>query len=395
MEKKFKYLFYVIAIILSFFAFSWFKQVNAKSYYTTGYGNNSVIYTYPASSTNIQLGNEYTTANTITYMDLQLVANQDDPVYPDSLIGLNNGTYLYDFYIVSPSGLFSGLGNCYNFTTDFAFYDSNSGSIISGSDRIKSQCVDTHYTYINGVAAYHVLTQFTLAEVGETDPQRFRFRMANYVNGFVGPNAKYRIISGNIQDYDSSIVSDFVNQTQIHLQTEQNNTIINQNTETNNKLDTQIQQNEQAETTRKGIWESLKTALSYINPLSENFFAYKLVELIVNALKSLFIPENMDFVTDFVDALESKLGFIASVPVAIIEFIMDLANATWAEFKSISFPSISIFGYKFWNSQTIDLTEAINIFKPFKYVTDVICVVICAQTLNKWRERFTGGGAGK
>lgn len=229
--KKLKYLFYFIAIILSFFAFTCFKQVNAKTYYTTGYGNNSVIYTYPASSTNIQLGNEYTTTKTITYMDLQLVANQDDPFYPNSLTGLNNGTYLYDFYIVSPSGLFGGLGNCYNFTTDFAFYDSNSGSIISGSDRIKSQCVDTHYTYINGVAAYHVLTQFTLAEVGETDPQRFRFRMANYVNGFVGPNSKYRIISGNIQDYDSSIVSDFTNQTQIHLQTEQNQTIINQNTQ--------------------------------------------------------------------------------------------------------------------------------------------------------------------
>lgn len=172
--------------------------------------------------------------------------------------------------------------------------------------------------------------------------------------------------------------------------------------DTNNKLDTQINQNQeiinqnnQAENTRNGIWDTIKSMLNYLNPFSEDFFAYKLVELILNMLKSLFIPEDMDFVTNFVEALESKLGFIAAIPVKIIEFTMSLATATWSEFNSIQLPSISIFGYNFWNAQEIDLTEAINIFKPFKYVTDVICVVICAQTLNKWREKFTGGGVGK
>lgn len=117
----------------------------------------------------------------------------------------------------------------------------------------------------------------------------------------------------------------------------------------------------------------------------------KIPTLIIDGLKGLFIPENMDFVTDFVNVIENKLGFIAEVPIRIIEFILNLATATWDKFDSISFPSISIFGYNFWNAQEIDLTEAINIFEPFKYVTDVICVVICARTLNKWREQFTGG----
>lgn len=185
-------------------------------------------------------------------------------------------------------------------------------------------------------------------------------------------------------------------------QISQNETIIDQNQDiidnqeaTNDKLDNQIQQDkeqhEESQATRTGMWATLKSMLNFINPLSNDFFAYKLVELLLNMLKSLFIPEDMDFVTNFVDALESKLGFIAAIPVKIIEFTMSLATATWSEFNSIQLPSISIFGYNFWNAQEIDLTEAINIFKPFKYVTDCICVVICAQTLNKWRERFTGG----
>lgn len=116
----------------------------------------------------------------------------------------------------------------------------------------------------------------------------------------------------------------------------------------------------------------------------------KFVTLLVDALKSLFIPKNMDFINNLVDSLENKLGLIAEVPIQCIEFIMNLANATWTEFKSVSLPSISIFGYNFWNAQEIDISEGIKIFSTFKYVTDVICVAICVKTLFKWYEGFAG-----
>lgn len=119
----------------------------------------------------------------------------------------------------------------------------------------------------------------------------------------------------------------------------------------------------------------------------------KIITLLIDALKSLFIPEDTEFITNFVDSIESKLGFIAEVPVSIISFAINLVNASWTEVTSISFPSINIFGYYFWDAQTIDISEGLNIFKPFKYVTDVICVVLCAATLNRWREKFTGGGS--
>lgn len=45
----------------------------------------------------------------------------------------------------------------------------------------------------------------------------------------------------------------------------------------------------------KSIWGTLKEVLSYINPFSENFFVYKLIDLLIDALKSLFIPEERIF----------------------------------------------------------------------------------------------------
>lgn len=45
----------------------------------------------------------------------------------------------------------------------------------------------------------------------------------------------------------------------------------------------------------KGIWGTLKEVLSYINPLSENFFAYKLINLLIDGLKSLFLPDERIF----------------------------------------------------------------------------------------------------
>ncbi len=117
----------------------------------------------------------------------------------------------------------------------------------------------------------------------------------------------------------------------------------------------------------------------------------KLISLLIDALKSLFIPKDMSFINNFMESIENKLGFIASIPMSVIRFTLNLATASWEDFTSITFPSISIFGYNFWQSQEIDLTDAINIFKPFKYFTDIVCVTLFCSTLLKWYERFSGG----
>lgn len=252
---------------------------------------------------------------------------------------------------------------------------------------------DDLVTYKEGITAVTVILKGT--EAGNWFALNFKTDYATTENIY---------FYGYVFNYAGSSLADALNASGLATSTQLsevessiNSTIIEQETETQNKIDetnNALSGDSNDESSSScGVICKLKNLLSYINPLSEKFFAYKLVELLIDALKSLIVPDDMSFVTDFVDALESKLGFIGAIPGQIIEFAINLVSASWTEFNSISFPSISIFGYNFWNSQEIDLTEAINIFKPFKYVTDCICVVLCARTLNKWREQFTGGSS--
>lgn len=157
--------------------------------------------------------------------------------------------------------------------------------------------------------------------------------------------------------------------------------IDNEIKETNKKVDKineDIKKNhEEAEKTRKGI---LQTILDLPG---------KLLDMLIG----LFVPDNFDFLNDFKDSLSNKLGFIAAVPIKLTDFLFGLATAEFTELDSVNFPSISIFGIKFWDNLDIDLSFAINILKPIKYITDVLCVSLCCVRLKKLYHRFFGDDA--
>lgn len=101
---------------------------------------------------------------------------------------------------------------------------------------------------------------------------------------------------------------------------------------TNEKLDEQTNAirdqtqviKEQTET-NKNIFERIGELLSYINPFSENFFVYKLIELLIEAIKSLFIPGD-DFFGNYFTELKNwfsdRLGFLFYP----FELILDILN---------------------------------------------------------------------
>lgn len=175
-----------------------------------------------------------------------------------------------------------------------------------------------------------------------------------------------------------NLITDNRNNTNTIIQNNDDNTnkitgSVDKNTEENKKTNEKL---DKAEETRQGIWETIKG-------LPGKF---------LDMLKGLFIPDNFDFLDDFKEVLEDKLGFIAEVPLAVIDFILGLATASWDDFNSITLPTIDIFGVNFWNSQEISLQPAIDIFSPYKYITDVICVALCVNTLKKWYDKFASGG---
>lgn len=138
--------------------------------------------------------------------------------------------------------------------------------------------------------------------------------------------------------------------------------------ETNDKLD-------EAEETRKGIWATIKD-------LPNQF---------LNMLKSLIIPDSFDFIYDFKESLENKLGFIASVPLQFIEYIISLPNKVFTPITSVSLPEIDVFGVKFWNAQEVDISEGLSWFSTIKICGDVLCVTLMINTLHRWYKKFGGG----
>ena len=90
-------------------------------------------------------------------------------------------------------------------------------------------------------------------------------------------------------------------------------TIIDSNKEITDSIEKQTEAIEENNKTNKNIFERIGDILSYINPFSENFFAYKLVELIVDGLKSLFIPEDnffSNYFNELNDWFSERLGFL-------------------------------------------------------------------------------------
>lgn len=87
--------------------------------------------------------------------------------------------------------------------------------------------------------------------------------------------------------------------------------------------------------TSKSILGKIGDILSYLNPFSENFFAYKLVELIINGLKSLFeflfIPDSEYFnnwLSDINDFFASRFGMIYSAIDYVVEFLTRLSSVS-------------------------------------------------------------------
>lgn len=228
----------------------------------------------------------------------------------------------------------------------------------------------TYQTPSQGVMAYNKIVDNTVSSITITTDSSAKYLVVYLLNGNVAGEITFQQALDSLQIEEGSVATEYEPYGEKIC---------------TNKLDEQNK-------TSKSILGKIGDILSYINPFSENFFAYKLVELILNGLKSLFIPDNFDFLDNFKDTMSEKLGFIASIPMQLIDFIIDLKDYAFLTPTSLTFPTISIFGYTFWNEMTIDITEGLSWVSAIKYVTDIICVILCVNTLRKFYNSFFGGG---
>lgn len=160
---------------------------------------------------------------------------------------------------------------------------------------------------------------------------------------------------------------------------------------TNDKLDEQIE-------TNKNIFERLGELLNFLNPFSPDFFVYKLIELLINAIKSLIIPsENffLNWINDLNAYFGDRFGIIYYPFELLIEFLTRIGTVGNGNYTSaiIKFGDLSLFGATIINSFEFDFFSLLtndtlkNIHLIYLVCVDVILylglVLLCKNIFSE------------
>lgn len=169
--------------------------------------------------------------------------------------------------------------------------------------------------------------------------------------------------------------------------------------DTNNKLD-------EAENTRKGIWETIKSIPSTIGNFFTDLgdkiggFFTNLLNGILDGLKSLFIPEDGFFKTwfsDFKTFIEDKLGFLSTPFTIFIDFIESYSDLSSSNDIVINIPDITVPNFEDYKiisattfnwSQTLkSKTSLLNLWNLYLDFIDVFLILnfigLCERTYNR------------
>lgn len=95
--------------------------------------------------------------------------------------------------------------------------------------------------------------------------------------------------------------------------------------------------------TNKSIWDTLKEVASFLNPFSENFFVYKLIDLLIEGIKSLFVPADnffSNYFTELKNWFSDRLGFLFYPFELIIDILNKILNINF-ENPAFSVPDIN------------------------------------------------------
>lgn len=138
--------------------------------------------------------------------------------------------------------------------------------------------------------------------VGDT----YRF-VLSYVNnkGLLGLDTRNVIVKGKSSEVgkETDEIKNNIDKGFGELKVEfQENT--NKIVESNNKTQEAIKENTE---TNKNIFQKIGDIFNLLNPFSKDFFAYKLIELLLDMLKSLFIPSD-EFFNNWLADLNDYFG---------------------------------------------------------------------------------------
>lgn len=152
--------------------------------------------------------------------------------------------------------------------------------------------------------------------------------------------------------------------------------------------------------TNKGIWDTLKEILSYLNPFSENFFVIKMMEHIGELIKSLFLPSDeffVEWVKELNDWLSDRLGALYYPADIVVQFLERISTLNESGSAVIRWDSFHFMGAEVIKGGSYDLnsllrTEALNnIHSIYLVVVDVILYLgLIVLAKNSFTDIFGG-----
>ena len=173
-----------------------------------------------------------------------------------------------------------------------------------------------------------------------------------------------------------------------------------------NKIDKTNDKLDEAENTRKGIWETIKsfpsTFSNFFKDLGDKIggFFTNLLNGILDGLKSLFIPGDGFFKTwfsDFKTFIEDKLGFLSTPFTIFIDFIESYSNLSSSNDIVINISDITVPNFEDYKiisattfnwSQTLkSKTSLLNLWNLYLDFIDVFLILnfigLCERTYNR------------
>ena len=223
------------------------------------------------------------------------------------------------------------------------------------------------------------------------------------ISGLTADDIEYNRHNENIFAINNQTLSI---QTQTNAINNQTSVIQGQTSAINNqttKIEEQTNKIEEQTTVNRGIWGTLQSVLNFINPFSEDFFVYKLIDLLVNALKSLFVPSD-GFFNNWLSDLNTYFGDVFGIlyyPFEIlIDFLTRIGNIQSTEpiiniprfelnFMGYSAVLFDSFSYNFNDLLTTDTFK--NIHTIYLSVVDIILWLSVVYLASKCLQSIFGG----
>lgn len=166
--------------------------------------------------------------------------------------------------------------------------------------------------------------------------------------------------------------------------------------------DTFEKSHKESEETQKGILNTIKQVIGFINPLSENFFVYKLIDLLLDLLIKVFVPSS-EFFSEWFSDLNEYFGDRFGMLYYPFELIVDILNRVKNLTSSLNgnfvlkTPNLDIFGTTLIPAYEFNFNEFLQ-NETFKtvydvYLTSVDVILICCLVIlckNTFVEVFGG-----